>query len=120
MKNLISAYSIVLCSMLMSCTDNPLNSFDDLDHPNSTHDVGATSNPIARLGYPICTPQTNEFDNTGNPVGGGNGYNQIINPSQANHTVTTLTDLKIALNNAHAGSIIFLPDTVVIEITNPE
>jgi hypothetical protein len=52
---------------------------------------------------------------TGNPIGGGPGYNRII--SSGSVTVTNKAQLISALSSASSGTVIFIPGTVTIDMT---
>ncbi|CAG0951391.1 MAG: hypothetical protein OIN86_08545 [Candidatus Methanoperedens sp.] len=56
---------------------------------------------------------------TGNPIGGGKGYSKIISPSDADHVVSTKTELLSALSGAVAGAgeIIYVDDNANIDLT---
>jgi len=56
-----------------------------------------------------------EANPTGNPIGGGEGYNPIF--TTGDYTVTSLDELLAALNAAQPGEIVFVPDGVEIELT---
>jgi len=56
-----------------------------------------------------------EANPTGNPIGGGEGYTDIL--TSGDYTVTTKEELLDALKNAKAGQVIFVPDGVVIDLT---
>jgi hypothetical protein len=56
---------------------------------------------------------------TGNPIGGGAGYNEIILPTdpRVKFIVTTNSELRTALNSAVAGQVVFIPSTANIDIS---
>lgn len=54
---------------------------------------------------------------TGNPIGGGAGYSNIIDPAAANYFVSTKDELLQALRIATAGQIIYIKDSAEIELT---
>jgi hypothetical protein len=54
---------------------------------------------------------------TGNSIGGGAGYNNIVDPSTANYTVTTKTQLLNALSKATPGQIIYVDDSAEIDLS---
>jgi len=56
-----------------------------------------------------------EANPTGNPIGGGEGYNPIF--TTGDFTVTTREELLEALTKAQAGQVIFVPDGVEIDLT---
>ncbi len=58
-----------------------------------------------------------ELNPTGNPIGGGYGYTDIIMPSQADTVVATKQELLNVLENAEAGDTIFVIDTVEIDLS---
>ncbi len=53
-----------------------------------------------------------------NPIGGGMHYSRII--TEGNVTVTTALELKAAIENAKEGDIIYIPDDVIIDLSNPQ
>lgn len=111
-----------LCILLQSCIENAIISYDADESLSSSALLDRSGREtIGALLLDVgCSPVSIEFDNNGNPVGGGAGYTSIITPAQATDIVTNLTELKVALNNAQPGDIVFIPDTVIIEITNPD
>jgi hypothetical protein len=56
-------------------------------------------------------------NNTGNPIGGGAGYTEIIDPSEADFYVSTKSELLSALSKATSGQIIYLADSAQIDLT---
>jgi hypothetical protein len=56
------------------------------------------------------------FDDYGKPIGGGNGYSGIVDKSSADVIVYNLAELIAALDTATNPSIIYIEDTVVIDI----
>ena len=56
-----------------------------------------------------------EANPTGDPIGGGEGYRDIL--TEGDFTVTTADDLVAALKEAEAGQVIFAPDGVEIDMT---
>jgi hypothetical protein len=54
----------------------------------------------------------------GSPVGGGAGYLNIIDPSQADYVVDTAAELKSALAKATSGQIVYVADGATITITS--
>jgi len=56
-----------------------------------------------------------EANPTGNPIGGGEGYEPIL--TSGDFTVTTRDELLAALGQAQPGQVIFLPDGVEIDLT---
>jgi len=63
-------------------------------------------------GAEACNP-------TGNPIGGGAGYTDIILQTDARvkYVVTSATALKSALAAAHAGEVVFVPSSATIDLT---
>ncbi|MDD3927621.1 MAG: LamG domain-containing protein [bacterium] len=57
---------------------------------------------------------------TGNPIGGGNGYNSIINEQDADYSVSTKSELLYALANAISGDIVYIGGTAQIDLTGYE
>ncbi len=45
---------------------------------------------------------------TGDPIGGGSGYSDILSANDADYDVDTVAELKTALSNASSGDIIFV------------
>ena len=56
-----------------------------------------------------------EANPTGDPIGGGEGYSEIL--TKGDFTVTTAEELLKALKEAKAGQVIFVPDGVEIDLT---
>ncbi|HJN17017.1 MAG TPA: hypothetical protein QGH10_16040, partial [Armatimonadota bacterium] len=56
-----------------------------------------------------------EANPTGNPIGGGEGYTDIL--TTGDFVVTTADELLAALKQAQAGQIVFVPDEVEIDLT---
>jgi len=56
-----------------------------------------------------------EHNPTGNPIGGGEGYKDII--TQGDCTVHTFDELRDALEKAKQGQVVFIPDDVEIDMT---
>jgi len=56
-----------------------------------------------------------EHNPTGNPIGGGEGYNGII--TKGDYTVRTFEELRGALENAKEGQVVFVPDDAEIDMT---
>lgn len=54
---------------------------------------------------------------TGNPIGGGAGYSEIIDPATADHVVDTKTDLLSALSAAASGQVIYVSDSASIDLS---
>lgn len=50
----------------------------------------------------------------GSPVGGGAGYLNIIDPSQADYVVDTAAELKAALASASSGQVVYVADGATI------
>jgi hypothetical protein len=57
-----------------------------------------------------------EANPTGNPIGGGKGYNDI--KTTGNYIVKTRTELLNALSAAKSGEVIFIPGNAVINLNN--
>ena len=66
----------------------------------------------ACYGAEACNP-------TGNPIGGGAGYTDIIlqNDARVKYVVTTAAGLKSALASARSGEVVFVPSTATIDVT---
>ena len=56
-----------------------------------------------------------EHNPTGNPIGGGEGYKDII--ARGDYTVRTFDELRDALGNAKEGQVVFIPGDVEIDMT---
>jgi hypothetical protein len=54
---------------------------------------------------------------TSDPLGGGVGYNNIIDPKSADFTVSSRSELLNALKNAASGQIIYVTDSASIDLT---
>lgn len=57
---------------------------------------------------------------TGNPIGGGTGYKDIINSADADHFVTNKAELLAALAIATSGEIVYIDDSAEINMTGTE
>jgi hypothetical protein len=57
-----------------------------------------------------------ESNPTGNPIGGGAGYNNIIDKSSAKYVVSTKAQLVSALGSAVSGDIIYVDDAAEIDL----
>ena len=57
---------------------------------------------------------------TGNPIGGGEGYSDIVTPmdSQVRYPVTTRDELLVALKNADSGDVVYIDANAQIDLTN--
>lgn len=58
-----------------------------------------------------------EFNPTGNPIGGGAGYSNIISSQDADFVVRNKAELLNSLKNAVYGQIIYVEDTAEIDLT---
>jgi len=60
-----------------------------------------------------------ESNPTGNPIGGGAGYNNIIlqTDPRVKYVVTTKSQLLAALSSATSGQVVFVPSTATIDLT---
>jgi len=56
-----------------------------------------------------------EHNPTGDPIGGGEGYKDII--TKGNYTVRTFEELRNALEKANTGQVVFIPGDVEINMT---
>jgi PKD repeat protein len=65
---------------------------------------------------PIPTGYGASSNNTGNPIGGGQGYTKII--TNGNYLVTNATEFLLALTKAKTGDILFIPGTATIDLTD--
>jgi len=67
---------------------------------------------IPMYGYPATLD--------GSPIGGGVGYSNIIDPSQADYVVSTAAELKAALAAATYGQVVYIADgtTVTFDSSN--
>jgi hypothetical protein len=57
-----------------------------------------------------------ETNPTGDPIGGGKGYQQLV--SQSDYQVKTLEELLAALKQAKAGQVVYIDDKVEIDVTD--
>ena len=55
-----------------------------------------------------------EGNPTGNPIGGGEGYSDIV--TRGHYTARTLDELRDALKQATAGQVVFLPGDVELDL----
>ena len=51
------------------------------------------------------------------PIGGGDGYVDALQLSDATHVATTCTELSTALQAATSGDVVYIPGNVVIDMT---
>ncbi len=58
-----------------------------------------------------------EYQNTGDPIGGGSGYSDILFANDADYEVDTKAELLVALSNATSGEIIFVDGSCTIDLT---
>ena len=72
----------------------------------------SSSAPGECYGADACNP-------TGNPIGGGAGYTDIILQTDARvkYVVTTAAGLKSALASARSGEVVFVPSSATIDLT---
>lgn len=61
-----------------------------------------------------------EVNLTGNPLGGGVGYDDIIDPAAATAVVATADELLGALTSAAAGDVIYVADDAEIDLSGQE
>jgi len=59
-----------------------------------------------------------EVNPTGNPIGGGKGYGQLV--TQSDYLVKTLEELRAALKEARAGQVVYVNDNAEIEMTGEQ
>ena len=61
-----------------------------------------------------------ESNPTGNPIGGGEGYNEIfaLTDSMVDYTVTTTDELLAALSSAESGDVIYVDEMARIDLTD--
>ena len=55
---------------------------------------------------------------TGNPIGGGDGYNQLVD--QYDYLITNRMELLDALERAGAGEVVYLADTARVDLTGDQ
>ncbi|GAA3407498.1 hypothetical protein ACFFNY_31595 [Paenibacillus hodogayensis] len=87
----IMLLSMVLGGTLSSFADSPVTLYND-------NHYGAESNP------------------TGNPIGGGQGYNKAVSVPPV--VVATAADLVYAVNSAASGSVIYVDDNANIDMSS--
>lgn len=61
-----------------------------------------------------------QLNPTGNPIGGGKGYNLSADPSKADYLVHNKTELLADLKRASPGQIIYVSDTVTIDLSSED
>ncbi len=95
---------IVSCSTnnSMKANNNKHEPYNRIDSIIGDSYYGASSNP------------------TNNPIGGGKGYNYIVNPLDADFIVYNDTQLIATLNIATNGQIVFIPSNVEIDLTGKD
>jgi hypothetical protein len=54
---------------------------------------------------------------TGDPIGGGSGYSNIVDPSTADYVVSTKSQLLSAMATATSGQIIYVADSAQIDLS---
>jgi hypothetical protein len=69
---------------------------------------------IPRASSSDCGASTNP---TGNPIGGGAGYTQIVDRAEATYVVATKSELLSRLSTASSGDVIYVEDTATIDLT---
>ena len=57
-----------------------------------------------------------ERNPTGNPIGGGEGYNNII--TKGDHSVNTIEKLRAVLENVKEGQVVFISGNVELDMTD--
>jgi hypothetical protein len=82
---------LLMCSTLVQGQEFTMDTFSGYDS------IGCEANP------------------TGNPIGGGDGYDDIY--ETGDFIATSLEELSVALNEAQAGQVVFIPDAVEIDHT---
>ncbi len=78
----------------------------------------AYTDPCKTEGKNISPFEYCQTDN--NPIGGGPGYNQIVTPQDADIYITqftTITNFKNTIETASLGSVIYIADNLVINLT---
>ena len=55
---------------------------------------------------------------TGDPIGGGEGYRRVLQPTRADHAVRTKAEFLQALSTAKPGEIIYVDDHADIDLTD--
>ncbi len=58
-----------------------------------------------------------EWNPTGNPIGGGPGYSDSVRHQEAHYVVATKAELINALNSANSGEVVYIADSVEIDMT---
>ena len=80
----------------------------------------ATSTPRPTQ-TPAPTPGNNVYgadaNPTGNPIGGGNGYTNIVSRSSADFIVDTKSELLSALQSARSGDVIYIEGNANIDMS---
>jgi hypothetical protein len=82
----------------------------------------ATPTPTpTRTPTPTPTPGQNVYgadaNPTGNPIGGGDGYKNIVSRSNAKFIVDTTSELVSALSSAQSGDIIWVEENANIDMS---
>ncbi len=93
----LAAMGLISAPFSSSATPGPASALLDLEQT-----FGAEANP------------------TGNPIGGGSGYHDIITSgdSRITYTVTTKDELLAALQHAGAGDVVYLEEIADINLTD--
>ncbi len=81
-------------------------------------DIFNSTSPV--LAASSCSPATHgaeALNSTGNPIGGGVGYTNMIDPGNADYFVDTKSELLSALLSAKSGDIIYVDDDAEINLT---
>ncbi len=101
--------SLILITIISCCIDNCYEVSDKLYKPPDTVDSLAGDNYYGAISNP-----------TNNPIGGGQGYSNIINQIDADYVVYNDTQLIDALNQAISGQIVYVFDTAEIDLTGKD
>ena len=65
----------------------------------------------------VCSEYGADANPTSDPLGGGVGYSNIIDPTSADFIVSTRSELLNALKNAVSGQVIYVSDSATIDMT---
>ncbi|MBN2269371.1 MAG: right-handed parallel beta-helix repeat-containing protein [Sedimentisphaerales bacterium] len=83
----------------------------------SSHE-GKTSIYLAKVKVTSKETFGAETNPTGDPIGGGKGYRQLVN--RGDYNVKTLAELRTALEKAVAGQLVYIDDTAEIDMSDSE
>ena len=106
-KIILTLYITVSCETELIDQENKSNKIDTLKNKQA-------NNFLYSSPFPYC-------QNDPNPIGGGSGYTDIINPDNADIVISTFTspiEFKTKIESAPEGSVIYIANDLEIDLTN--